>query len=92
MNEQQNKRRKKRPLNLPAVMFFGLLITCAVVAGRNLLHKGDDLLQDRDSGTILAADPKTSGAYINKNGDSTYSNFDKSQWNLTLVNKWILLL
>lgn len=115
MNQQQNKRRrKKRPLNLPAVMFFGLLITCAVViavvAGRNLLHKGDDLLQGKDSGTTLAADLETSGAHTesqtNRSGDTTYensetrqnhgstgpsSNIDRSQWNLTLVNKWNLL-
>lgn len=97
MNQQQNKkRRKKSPLNLPAVMFFGLLITCAVVtatvAGKSLLHKGDDLLWAKDSGTTLVTNPETSGAYIkNKGGDSTYSNIDKTQWNLTLVNKWNLL-
>lgn len=95
MNQQRNKRRKKKPMNLPAVMFWVLLITCAVViaavAGKNLLHNDDDLLQGKDSGTTLAANPETSGAYINKSGDSTYSNVDKSQWNLTLVNKWNLL-
>ena len=97
MNQQQNKRRrKKRRLNSPAVMFLGLLFTyvvvIATVAGKNLLHKGDDLLWAKDSGTTLTANLETSGAYIkNKGGDSTYSNVNKTQWNLTLVNKWNLL-
>ena len=69
MNQQQNKRRrKKRRLNSPAVMFLGLLFTyvvvIATVAGKNLLHKGDDLLWAKDSGTTLTANPETSGAYI----------------------------
>ena len=49
-------------------MFLGLLFTCVVViaavAGKNLLHKGDDLLWAKDSGTTLTANPETSGAYI----------------------------
>ena len=98
---QQNSNRKKKSMHFPAVMFFGLIITCVVVivavSGKNLLHKGDDLLQGKDSGTTLAAEPETSGAYTdsntNKSSDSTgyNSNIDKSQWNLTLVNKWNLL-
>ena len=53
---QQNSNRKKKSMHFPAVMFFGLIITCVVVivavSGKNLLHKGDDLLQAKDSGTI----------------------------------------
>ena len=49
-------------------MFLGLLFTCVVViatvAGKNLLHKGDDLLWAKDSGTTLTANLETSGAYI----------------------------
>ena len=55
---QQNNNRKKKSMHFPAVMFFGLIITCVVVivavSGKNLLHKGDDLLQGKDSGTTLA--------------------------------------
>ena len=97
MNQQQNKkRRKKSPLNFPAVTLLGLLFTCivviAAVVGNSVVNKGDDLLWAKDSGTTLVTNPETSGAYIkNKGGDSTYSNVDKSQWNLTLVNKWNLL-
>ena len=86
---QQNSNRKKKSMHFPAVMFFGLIITCVVVivavSGKNLLHKGDDLLQGKDSGTTLAAEPETSGAYTdsntNKSSDSTgyNSNIDKSQ-------------
>lgn len=115
MNQQQNKkRRKKSPLNFPAVTLLGLLITCivaiAAVVGNNVISKSDDLMRAKDNGTTLAVDPETSGAYTdsdtNKSSDSTYadsetkkthdsmgsnSNIDKSQWNLTLVNKWNLL-
>ena len=67
---QQNNNSKKKSVNFPAVMFLGLLITCVVViatvAGKNLLHKGDDLLWAKDSGTTLTANPETSGAYIKK--------------------------
>lgn len=78
------------------LLFLGLLITCivviAVVVGNSVINKGDDLLWAKDSGTTLVTNPETSGAYIkNKGGDSTYSNIDKTQWNLTLVNKWNLL-
>lgn len=53
---QKNNNRKKKSMHFPAVMFLGLLITCVVVivavVGKNLRHKGDDLLQAKDSGTI----------------------------------------
>lgn len=100
MNQQQNKRRrKKRPLTSPAVMFLGLLITCivviAAVLGNNVIYKGDDLLQAKDSSTTLATNSETSGVYTdsetNKSSNTTYSNVDKTQWNLILVNKWNLL-
>lgn len=55
---QQNNNRKKKSMRFAAVMFLGMLITFVVVifavVGKNLLHKGDDLLQAKDSGTALA--------------------------------------
>ena len=96
---RQNNNRKKRAVNFPAVMFLGLLITCivviAAVLGNNVIYKGDDLLQAKDSSTTLATNSETSGVYTdsetNKSSNSTYSNVDKTQWNLILVNKWNLL-
>lgn len=78
---QQNNNRKKKSMHFPAVMFFVLLITCivaiAAVVGNNVISKSDDLMRAKDSGTTLAADPETSGAYtdsdINKSSDSTYA-------------------
>ena len=53
---QKNNNRKKKSMHFPAVMFLGLLIACVVVivavVGKNLRHKGDDLLQAKDSGSI----------------------------------------
>ena len=64
MNQQHNKRRrKKKSVNFPAVMFLGLLITCVALAspllnGKNIHPRGDYTIEE-----VLVL-PQEAGMYV----------------------------